>query len=71
LQKRKAFEHGQSQKEVSLMLTVASPYVAQIHREQGKEKARTYVNQTAKAVCRGTQKQQLIRGAQKEKQLEV
>ncbi|XQQ05184.1 MAG: ATP-dependent DNA helicase [Leptolyngbya sp. IPPAS B-1204] len=68
---RKAFENGQSQKAVSLMLTVGSPYVAQLHREQGKEKTRTYVNQTAKAACRGTQKQQLIREAQKDKQLEL
>lgn len=68
---RKAFEDGQSQKDVSLMLTVGSPYVAQIHREQGKEKARTYVNQTARAVCQGTQKQQLVRGAQQERQLEL
>jgi hypothetical protein len=68
---QKAFEDGQSQKVVSLMLTAGSPYVAQIHQEQGKEKARTYVNQTAKAACRREQKQQLIRGAQKQKQLEL
>jgi conjugative relaxase-like TrwC/TraI family protein len=68
---RKAFEDGQSQKAVSLMLTAGSSYVAQIHREQGKEKARTYVNQTAKAVCRWEHKQQPIRGIQKEKQLEL
>lgn len=67
---RKAFEDGQSQKAVSLMLTAGSPYVAQIHREQGKDKARTYVNQTAKVVCRCEQKQQLIRRTQ-EKQLEL
>lgn len=68
---RRAFEDGQSQKEVSLMLVVASPYVAQIHREQGKEKARVYVNQTARAACQQGNEQGMVRRKQKERQLEL
>jgi hypothetical protein len=54
-----------------LMLTAGSPYVAQLHREQGKEKARTYVNQIARAVCLQMHEQTIMRGKQKERELEL
>jgi len=40
---RRAFEDGQSQQAIALMLAAGSPYVAQLNRQQ----ARLYVEQTA------------------------
>lgn len=68
---QRAFEVGHSQKEVALMLAAGSPYVAQIHREQGKEKARAYISQTARAVCRKEQVRQLTKNRQRDKQLKL
>jgi conjugative relaxase-like TrwC/TraI family protein len=48
---RRAFAAGQSQKEIARMLVVGSAYVRQLEQAQGKEQARNYVNQTARAVC--------------------
>jgi len=44
---RRAFEDGQSQKAIALMLAAGSPYAAQLNRQQ----ARLYVNQTAQRGC--------------------
>jgi conjugative relaxase-like TrwC/TraI family protein len=66
-----AFENGHNQKEIALMLTVGSPYVRQIHQGQGKDKARIYVSQTARAVCQKEQSRELTRNRQKDKQLEL
>ncbi len=68
---RNAFENGHNQKEIALMLTVGSPYVKQIHQEQGKDKARIYVSQTARAVCQKEQSRELAKDRQKDKQLEL
>jgi len=43
----RAFEDGQSQKAIALMLAAGSPYVAHLNRQQ----ARLYVEQTAQKVC--------------------
>jgi hypothetical protein len=42
------------------MLTAGSAYVQQIHQTQGKEMARAYVNQTAKAAGRKVQMQKSL-----------
>jgi hypothetical protein len=48
---QRAFEDGQTQKAIALMLVSSSPYVAQLNRQQG----RIYANQTA---CTATQQLQ-------------
>jgi hypothetical protein len=68
---RRAFEEGRIPKEIAFMLTVGSPYVAQIHQKQGKDKVRAYVSQTVKAACQQKQEQKLTKGKQKERQLEL
>ncbi|MBF2047255.1 MAG: relaxase domain-containing protein [Elainella sp. C42_A2020_010] len=67
---RKAFEDGHSQKEIALMLAAGSSYVAQIHHDQGKDKAKAYVSQTAKAASQQGQYRQSVRSKQ-EKELEL
>jgi hypothetical protein len=57
---KRAFANGQSQHEIALMLTAGSAYVQQIHQTQGKEMARAYVNQTAKAAGRKVQMQKSL-----------
>ncbi len=59
---RRAFEAGCSQKEIARMLIAGSAYVRQISQVQGQEKAREYVNQTARAVCQREQERTLGRG---------
>jgi hypothetical protein len=44
---QRAFEDGQQQKDIALMLAVGSPYVATLTPQQG----RYYVNQTARSAC--------------------
>ena len=57
---RKAFEDGQSPKEVGLMLAAGSPYVAQIQQQQGSDKAKAYVSQTARVACRSPQQESKV-----------
>ncbi|NJO80929.1 MAG: hypothetical protein HC827_22120 [Cyanobacteria bacterium RM1_2_2] len=68
---RKAFEDGHNQKEIGLMLTAGSPYVRQIHQEQGKNKARIYVSQTVRAVCEERQQQQIERQKTRSFEMEI
>ncbi|WNZ24127.1 hypothetical protein HJG54_15515 [Leptolyngbya sp. NK1-12] len=68
---KKAFEAGYSQKEIALMLTLSSPYVAEIDETQGKQKALAYVNQTVRAVCRKVHEQEIAKGKQRQKELEL
>lgn len=56
---RRAFAAGCSQKEIARMLTVGSSYVQQLHQSQGRDKAREYINQTARAVCQPQQLEHL------------
>jgi hypothetical protein len=49
---QRAFEHGRNQREIARMLTAGSLYVRQLEQRQGKEKARVYVNQIGRMVCR-------------------
>ena len=62
---RKAFEDGQSFKDVALMLAAGSSYVQWMAQVQGKEKSRVYVNQTARQAC---QKEKKLTRPQKQKQ---
>jgi hypothetical protein len=66
---RKAFAAGQSPKEIGLMLAASSPYVAQIHQQQGSDQAKAYVRQTAKAACQ-SHPEKVVRRQQKD-QLEL
>ncbi len=63
---RRAFEAGCSQKEIARMLIAGSGYVRQIGQVQGQEKARDYVNQMARVVCRKAQEKTLGRGRSQE-----
>jgi hypothetical protein len=63
---QRAFEAGLSQKEIAWMLTSGSPYVRQIAQTQGQEKARGYVNQTARAVCQKEQAKKIRRARSQE-----
>jgi hypothetical protein len=64
---RRALADGQHWKDIALMLVVGSPQVMQIHQEQGKDKARAYVNQVVKAVCQ-SQQQNLMNQQQRQRQ---
>jgi hypothetical protein len=68
---RRAFEEGHSQKEVTLMLAAGSSYVAHIYQEQGKEKAKAYMSQTARAACQQEQSRELTKHRQQDRQLEL
>ena len=68
---RRAFEDGQSFKDVALMLAAGSPYVRWMAQAQGKEKSRVYVNQTARQVCQKEQKTNQQRHNKQERQLEL
>ena len=48
---RKAFEAGQSQKEIALILIAGSFQVQQMNQNQDRKVARAYANQTARMVC--------------------
>jgi Relaxase/Mobilisation nuclease domain len=67
---RKAFEDEQSPKDIGLMLAAGSPYVAQIQQQQGSDKAKAYVSQTARVACRSLQ-QELKVQRQRTDQLEL
>ena len=67
---RKAFEDGQSPKDIGLMLAAGSPYVAQIQQQQGSDKAKAYVSQIARTACRSPQQESKVR-RQREDQLEL
>jgi hypothetical protein len=51
------------------MLIAGSVYVRQIGQEQGKERAREYANQTARAVCQRGQEHTLGKGRSRELEL--
>ena len=68
---RRAFEDGQSFKDMALMLTAGSPYVQWMAQAQGKEKSRVYVNQTARQACQKEKKLTRPRQRQQERQLEL
>jgi hypothetical protein len=52
-----AFEDGQTQKDIALMLAAGSPYVATLTPQQGHY----YVNQTARSACGRSQQKPLLR----------
>jgi conjugative relaxase-like TrwC/TraI family protein len=66
---RRAFEEGWTLRDIGRMLIVASPYVRAMHWENGKDKTRSYVNQTVKAACQRNQKQ--FRDKSLKRQLEI
>ena len=68
---RRAFEDGQSFKDVALMLAAGSPYVHWMAQTQGKEKSRVYVNQTARAACQKEKELNRPRRQKRESQLEL
>ena len=68
---RRAFEDGQSFKDVALMLVAGSPYAKWIAQTQGKEKSRVYVNQTARQACQKEQKPNRQLQNKQERQLEL
>ncbi|NET33258.1 MAG: hypothetical protein F6K19_14760 [Cyanothece sp. SIO1E1] len=47
---RRAFEDGQTPKDIALMLAAGSSYVRWINQEQGPERSRVYVNQTVRSL---------------------
>ena len=68
---RRAFEDGQSFKDVALMLAAGSPYVQWMAQSQGKEKSRVYVNQTARAAFQKEKQLTRPRSHERERQLEL
>ncbi len=68
---RRAFEDGQSFKDVALMLAAGSRYVQWIAQTQGKEKSRVYVNQTARQACQKEKELPRQRQYKCERQLEM
>ena len=68
---RRAFEDGQSFKDVALMLAAGSPYVQWMAQSQGKEKSRVYVNQTARQACQKEDGLTRKRQQKRERQLEL
>ena len=68
---RRAFEDGQSFKDMALMLAVGSPYVQWMAQAQGKEKSRVYVNQTARQACQKEKKLTQPRQRKQERQMEL
>ncbi|WP_416668965.1 hypothetical protein [Egbenema bharatensis] len=68
---QRALENGHSRKEIALMLIASSPYVAKIHQDYGKDKARSYVNQATKVICQKNQHQEWNRPTPQKKQLEL
>ena len=68
---RRAFEDGQSFKDVALMLAAGSPYVQWMAQAQGKEKSRVYVNQTARQACQKEDGLTRKRQQKRERQLEL
>jgi hypothetical protein len=68
---QRALVAGHSQKEIALMLVVNSTVVRKIEQEQGRERARKYVNTVARQICTRQQLRQVPRKRIKGQQMEL